>query len=124
MKRKNIVGLIALVAVVALVVFVGCIEEKITTSSFEIEYPVTASFTHDIGNIQITLYKDGSGFFETPTENFYGHWEVKERTTSKIKYRFEFKEPSGGTGSAYFALYSNHDAIWDPGWDNTPGNWR
>ena len=59
MRKKTMVGIIAIVAIAAAVMFAGCVEEKVTTPSFEIEYPVTASF----GNIQITLYKDGSGFF-------------------------------------------------------------
>lgn len=141
MRRKTIMGVIAAVVIVVAPMLCGCIDDItqptptpiITPSpatpepSFEIEYPVTASFTHDIQNgdihYQITLYEDGSGFFETPTGNFYGHWEVKEKTVSKIKYRFEFKDFQG-TSSAYFALYSNHDAIWDPGADNSPGHWR
>ena len=125
MKRKNVVGLIALVAIVAAVIFAGCIVEETPvsiptptpvspTSSFEIEYPVTAYF----GVVQVTLYEDGTAFGSADEAIWCGEWEIMEKTTSKIEYRFGFNYSTAdrtGTGAAYFALFSDHAAIWDPG---------
>ena len=134
MKRKNIVGLIAIVAIVAAVIFAGCIEEETPvsiptptpvspTSSFEIEYPVTAYFASASGTAQVTLYEDGTAFgkMEVLADEalapffYYGEWEIMEKTTSKIEYRFRFNFTTGPTGSntMYFALRSDHAATLD-----------
>ena len=134
MKRKNIVGLIAIVAIVAAVIFAGCIEEETPvsiptptpvspTSSFEIEYPVTAYFGAVQATAQVTLYEDGTAFGKIADEAiFYGEWEIMEKTTSKIEYRFRFNFTTGPTGSGtmYFALFSDHAAILD---HKIPGYW-
>lgn len=124
MKRRTIAGLIAIAAVVAIVMSVGCIEEK-STSSFEIEYPVTACFETELGSVQITLYVDGSAFAIIPGEgNFHGEWEIKKKTNSKIEYLFGF-ESASHSNALHFVLFSNNDAILEPGFlaDNIPGYW-
>ena len=133
MKKKTIAGLIAIVAIVAAVIFAGCIEEETPvsiptptpvspTSSFEIEYPVTA-YSGGVGGrtAQVTLYEDGTAFGrlvvvenEAASAIFYGEWEIIEKTTSKIGYRLQFNFTTGGpTGSntMYFALSSDHAVI-------------
>ena len=130
MRKKAMVGLIAIVAIVAAVIFAGCIEEETPvsiptptpvspTSSFEIEYPVTAYFWAAQGAAaQVTLYEDGTAFTKHTLEGVeatgYGEWEIMEKTTSLIAYRFEFNYSTTdftGSGVMYFALFSNHSAI-------------
>ncbi len=134
MKKKTIAGLIAIVAIVAAVIFAGCIEEETPvsiptptpvspTSSFEIEYPVTAYFETSSGSFQVTLYEDGTTFGKIADEAIYGEWGIEEKTISKIEYLFGFKDATG-SGAMYIVLFSNYDAILDPGADNIPGYWR
>jgi len=89
------------------------------TSSFEIEYPVTAYFEVEEEQLQITLYEDGSVFGKADDETFYGGWRIIEETNSKIAYKFGGK---GGLGD--LVLFSDHNAIFDPESENIPGYWR
>jgi len=147
MKKKTIAGLIAIVAIVAAVIFAGCIEEETPvsiptptpvspTSSFEIEYPVTAYFGTVQGTSQVTLYEDGTAFgkMEVLADEalaaffYYGEWEIMEKTTSKIEYRLKLNFTTGGptgSGTMHFALFSDHAAVVDPGFKahETPGYW-
>lgn len=104
MKRKIIVGVIAIVAIAAVVnVLVGCID--IPQTSFKIEYPVTAYFEDEDDSYQITLYEDGTALVSIDGDaQGKGEWEIREKTSSRKKYGFNGAED-------YLELYSNHDAL-------------
>ena len=134
MGRKTIVGVIAIVAIVAAVILCGCIDEitqptpspaTTPSSSFEIEYPVTAYFETEFGSGRVTLYEDGSASGKaSDIGNFYGEWTIEGTTKLQIEYRVGIIY-GDGSGAMYFALCSNHVAILDPGpHPTTVGYWK
>ena len=75
MKRKNIVGLIALVAIVGAVIFAGCVEEETTTPPAETTTPIPTlipAATPQTTTMQVSeLILDLS--------DFPGNYSIKER---------------------------------------------
>jgi len=102
MRRKTIVGVIAIVAIVAAVILTGCVD--IPQTSFKIEYPVTAYFEDEDDSYQITLYEDGTLLASIDGDAQKGEWEIREKTSSRKKYELYGAE-------VYLELYSNHDAL-------------
>ncbi|CAD6490824.1 MAG: hypothetical protein EMLJLAPB_00025 [Candidatus Argoarchaeum ethanivorans] len=132
MKKKTIVGLIAMVGIASVVIFAGCIEVDSSVftptptphvvspaSSFEIEYPITAYFVIRGGHFQITFYEDGSALSKEKHGEFDMAWRIKEKTTSRYRLKIGTADSDPDV-----IILSNHDAILDLGDDNIRGYWK
>lgn len=111
--NKIVYGLIAIIAIALFIIFSGF------GRPFEIvKYPITARFNvqgtnvQNTGLYQLTLYENGSGFFETPGGNYSGYWEIVQKKASEIRYVFTYE---GYGRQMTFALYTDHRAIMNPG---------
>ena len=91
MKRKNIVGLIALVAIVAAVIFAGCVEEEATTPVLTPTPVPTSTPTPTPTPTQKTWHSvtsfSGSGDKTTQPFTIKGdEWRVKYTTKADSEY--------------------------------------
>ena len=122
-KKKTIVGLIAIVGIASVVIFTGYIENDLSispTSSFEVEYPITVYIETPPkpGSARITLYGDGLALIKEDGIVNYWEYKIKKKTSSHI---IKFNDED----DANLIIFSNHDALFtDSNGRNTLFYWR
>jgi hypothetical protein len=116
LNKKIGYGLAIIIVIALYIIYSGFV------SPFEIrEYPITVSVNMQGRHCQLTLYENGTGFYETPYGDYYGEWEIQQKKGWEIEYMFVHYNMDR-YGREQFILYPDHTGTWEPGpWG---GNFR